>query len=158
MSNQYIIQKKISKNQNLHRFSILLHNVKSAKSNSDFAAWQTIATKCRGRCPRRPTPVCLRFLMIFAQRFAQHGTSTPNCNKMDIVASENGTSYFCFAEIAPLHYMVCETHKNVRITQGLTGERNGRTIFAPTDVCRVITSKNKKSRPSKERRDMGAMR
>ena len=40
--------------------------------------------------------------------------------------------HFCETEIASLPYMVCEMQQIVRITQGLTGEQDGRTVFAPT--------------------------
>ena len=39
--------------------------------------------------------------------------------------------------------MVCEIHQIVRIPQDWTGERNGRTLFAPTVICADIASVNR---------------
>ena len=66
----------MSEKKSLHRFfSIPLNKVNSAKSDSDFAAQQTV--------PK----------IIWHQRYNKHRFTPPN-----------GTSHFCKAEIEPLPY------------------------------------------------------
>ena len=66
----------VSEKKSLHRFfSIPLNKVNSAKSDSDFAAQQTVLK------------------IIWHQRYNKHRFTPPN-----------GTSHFCKAEIEPLPY------------------------------------------------------
>ena len=50
----------MSENKTLHRFYYIFVQSKIRKERSDFVAWQTIAPKCRGRRPRRPTTSTFR--------------------------------------------------------------------------------------------------
>ena len=92
MSNVLLSQKAQIEELTLHRFCCFLHLVKSAKSDSDFAADKLSTQMCRGRRPRRPAPVCPFNPALFAQRSVHcfkhcmvqrfpHGTSTQLCDK-----------------------------------------------------------------------------
>ena len=62
---------------------------------------------CRGWRPRQPSPACcstMRYMHNELHNISQHGTSTQIRDKTKPYRSQNGTSYFCKAEIAPLPY------------------------------------------------------
>ena len=54
----------MSENKPLHRFYYIFVQSKIRKERSDFAAWQTITPKCRGRRPRRPTTSTFRHIIF----------------------------------------------------------------------------------------------